>query len=390
MPGLPDTTVDTAAKRAGRVRAAPPRGRTTGTRVGLGRRPRRADGKSWKLLDAGATGDRRPGRGAPAALPASATRRATAAAALRRPHPDHERARRSRRRARSRRWRSRTRRPGSLPTDTRPASSEREGRPIRCARSSRPRTHRTGRARLATSQVEASRFLLLDLAEFLARPARLVRERLVDAAHRAPPTSRSGTRSRRARSPARHDELAATALTTAWHERLILFGDAEGASSLNLNLRKPGLTPDQLDAARRRRAAAAPERRIPTRVGRPRSRATSWRRLPSRSSTRAATSRYVLRCVYQRPECGPLHPDVVSDALATRSRSRRSSTSTRRRARSTIALPVDTSIATCASCSKNVSFLISDELRAQMKRVTDLQEGARRRASRPARASTSA
>ena len=31
---------------------------------------------------------------------------------------------------------------------------------------------------------------------------------------------------------------------------------------------------------------------------------------------RGAT-RYVIRCVYQRPQCGPLHPDVVSRSLAT-------------------------------------------------------------------------
>jgi hypothetical protein len=81
-------------------------------------------------------------------------------------------------------------------------------------------------------------------------------------------------------------------------------------------------------------------------------------------------TRYVVRCVYRRPCCGPLHPDVVSDpsqpfAIA-------SFFDLDAPARPIhISLPVDTSIAGLRKAKKNVSFLISNELRAQMERVKD-------------------
>lgn len=82
---------------------------------------------------------------------------------------------------------------------------------------------------------------------------------------------------------------------------------------------------------------------------------------------------YVLRCVYQRPRCGPLQPDVVSaptaqfalapifdpDAPARPIR---------------ISMPVDTSIAGLRKFKKNVAFVISDKLRQQMESVSDLNE----------------
>jgi hypothetical protein len=85
-----------------------------------------------------------------------------------------------------------------------------------------------------------------------------------------------------------------------------------------------------------------------------------------------ASTQYVLRCVYQRPNCGPLHPDLVSapsvpftiapyfdfDAPARPLR---------------ITMPVDTSIAGLRKFNKNVAFLISKQLRQQMGRVTDLK-----------------
>ena len=81
-------------------------------------------------------------------------------------------------------------------------------------------------------------------------------------------------------------------------------------------------------------------------------------------------TQYILRCVYQRPHCAPLHPDVVSnpterfelasffdfDAPARPVR---------------IVMPVDTSIAGLRKFKKNVAFLLSDKLRQQMECVSD-------------------
>jgi hypothetical protein len=83
-------------------------------------------------------------------------------------------------------------------------------------------------------------------------------------------------------------------------------------------------------------------------------------------------TQYVLRCVFQRPRCAPLHPDVVSNRTVpftiapyfdfdAPSRPIR------------ISMPMDTSIVGLRKFNKNVAFLISDQLRKQMSRATDLK-----------------
>ena len=84
-------------------------------------------------------------------------------------------------------------------------------------------------------------------------------------------------------------------------------------------------------------------------------------------------TRYVLRCVYQRPRCGPLRPDVVSNptepfALAPYFDFDAPSRPFR------IALPVDTSVAGLRKFAKNVGFLMSNQLRQQVNSVTDLKK----------------
>ncbi len=85
------------------------------------------------------------------------------------------------------------------------------------------------------------------------------------------------------------------------------------------------------------------------------------------------TALYRLRCVFQRPNCGPFQADLVSqptqpfvlapffdfDAPARPIR---------------ISLPVDTSIAGLRKFNKNVGFMISDQLRGQLERATDLKK----------------
>jgi hypothetical protein len=83
--------------------------------------------------------------------------------------------------------------------------------------------------------------------------------------------------------------------------------------------------------------------------------------------------RYVLRCVYERPECGPLHPPVVSDPSDEfQLASFFDVDAPARQIR--ITLPVDTSAKTMRQFSKNVGFVMSNQLRAQVGRVRDAKK----------------
>lgn len=84
-------------------------------------------------------------------------------------------------------------------------------------------------------------------------------------------------------------------------------------------------------------------------------------------------TRYVLRCVYQRPNCVPLHPDVVSDvteqfAIAPFFDFDAPTRPIR------ISMPIDTSIAGLRKYRKNVGILISNKLREQMESVNSLKD----------------
>lgn len=84
-------------------------------------------------------------------------------------------------------------------------------------------------------------------------------------------------------------------------------------------------------------------------------------------------TQYVLRCVYQRPHCGLLHPDVVSNS--TEPFELASFFDVDAPARPIrISMPVDTSIAGLRKFKKNVAFIISDKLRQQMERVSDAKK----------------
>ena len=217
--------------------------------------------------------------------------------------------------------------------------------------------------------VEASRFLLLDFAEFLHDNLGWFSSPAWTNPTDAPGLTLWGTLAAAAVSSGTTSWR--TALTTAWSERLILSGDAEGETTLQLNLHTPGLTPDAIDAAV---AAALPPLPEPD----PAAPAVSIQGdvLPPppvpKLDTRGS-SHYVIRCVYQRPECGALCPDVVSSRcepfriagffdLDAPSRT------------ITISMPVDTSIKDLRKLRKNVSFMLSNELRQQMNRVTSLKD----------------
>lgn len=221
---------------------------------------------------------------------------------------------------------------------------------------------------MADQQIEASRFLLLDFAEFLhdtmgwfatdswTQPTRAAEQALWSTL--ATPAVSGGTTTWR------------DALRTAWSERLILSGDAAGETTLHLNLRTPGLSADQLDAAV---VAALPDlpdtgAALATSV-----QGDSAPPPPVPKLDAGSQSKYVLRCAYQRPECKPPHPDVVSSP--TQPFRIASFFDLDAPARSiTIAMPVDTSIKDLRKLRKNVSFMLSNELRSQMNRVTNLKD----------------
>src|SRR5262249_5583670 len=84
-------------------------------------------------------------------------------------------------------------------------------------------------------------------------------------------------------------------------------------------------------------------------------------------------ARYVVRCVYERPQCGPLHDPVVSARSADFAIGSDFDLDAPAR-EIQIALPLDTSPGGLRKFRKNVSFVLSDQLQKQMSAVKGLQE----------------
>lgn len=220
--------------------------------------------------------------------------------------------------------------------------------------------------------VQASQFLLVDFAEFLVTnmpdfwTALTNRQRPGDAGPAVLYDALTGNRA---------DSNAATswrdALISAWSTAAVLYRDATGDLPEALNLAGSSLNGDQLDALV---AAALPEPAPTAPAGEAISiqgDAVDAPQVPKLDPQ--GQSQYWIRCVYQRPECGPLQPDVVGDPserfqiagffdLDAPSRTIH------------IALPIDTGIGDLRKLKKNVSFLLSNQLREQMNRVTNLND----------------
>jgi hypothetical protein len=218
--------------------------------------------------------------------------------------------------------------------------------------------------------VEPSRFVLLDLAVFLN--ANLPR---VWAALQA--ASRDGLGAREA---AVYDALALArpdsgrslswrqAATAAWGQRLEILGEAAGPPALDVTVVRSTLDNDAF-------WRAVDDALPPLQPGDP---------PPAADGTSAAdvrgpkieprgTARYVVRCVYTRPLCGLLQPDLVSPPsepfriapffdLDAPGRPVQ------------IALPFPSGIKDLRRFPHNVSMLISDELRQQLSRVRDAKK----------------
>ncbi len=83
-------------------------------------------------------------------------------------------------------------------------------------------------------------------------------------------------------------------------------------------------------------------------------------------------TQYVLRCVYRRPHCCLPSSDIVSPPTAPFTlASYFDADAPARPIR--IVMPTDTSIAGLCKFNKNVAFLLSNQLRQQMARATDLK-----------------
>jgi hypothetical protein len=214
----------------------------------------------------------------------------------------------------------------------------------------------------AEDRVEPSRFLLLDLGDFFLRHARTFWE-AVQA--RTEPTGAGPAAAFRMLRDTEADGTSSwlDALLSVWAEREQIWGETgpEPTFEVNLGLSEhdpptdadfraaligalPALTPDEMEEPQ-------PPFEAP--------------KLDPR-----ATTRYVIRCVYRRPRCGPLHPDIVSDPSREFAVAGFFDVDAPSRPLN-IVLPIDTSIAGLRKTPKNVSFLISRELRAQMDRVKD-------------------
>jgi hypothetical protein len=215
----------------------------------------------------------------------------------------------------------------------------------------------------AAQRLEASRFIVLDLGDILLRHAPQL--------WRALQTGQRPTVSGLATAyDLLDDTIADTASSDSWRQALLavwaererIWGETDEGPAYQLNLAGGPMDPDELRTAI---SGALPVRTGDDAEPEP---AFETPKLDPQPATR-----YVVRCVYRRPACGPLHPDVVSEpsppfAIA-------SFFDVDAPARTIhIALPVDTTIAGLRKAPRNVTLLISRELRQQMERVTKLKD----------------
>jgi hypothetical protein len=217
----------------------------------------------------------------------------------------------------------------------------------------------------------ASRFLLLDLADFLDRRASAAWAAISDELE--PAAGPAQKLFRELAEPV--DDLAPAvswraALRLAWAERDRIAGATTAAPSLRHDLGATPLDPGTL--ADRVLAVLPPlpegeEARLA---------------LLTPDGTRPADAapmpkldpgaRYVLRCLYRRPRCRPPRPDLVSDPTeAFRLASFFDPDAPARPVR--IPLPEDTSQKGLRAHHRNIGFLISSQLRTQMNQVTNLK-----------------
>ncbi|MBO0780139.1 MAG: hypothetical protein J2P37_15045 [Ktedonobacteraceae bacterium] len=216
--------------------------------------------------------------------------------------------------------------------------------------------------------LETSRFILLDLAEVLATYLPALWQAIKDNARPAQQALTS-LYELLARSTLT-DRVSSTQIT--WLAALQAvrseFDHSNyDAANLQYDLRQTNLDGDTLYAAFKDALDATPPPAMPPAS----STAPADVAVPKLDARPGV--KYILRCVYQRPQCGPLHPDVLSNATeAFELASFFDFDAPARPIR--ISMPVDTSVAGLRKFKKNVAFILSDKLRQQMECVSDAKK----------------
>lgn len=169
-----------------------------------------------------------------------------------------------------------------------------------------------------------------------------------------------------------HGKSWLQAARDAWSDRLALCGEGGTPSATaQLNLGQAvGWNPSTNDTKLLGAVTAALPTPAPTPANLPASPDPAAQPLPMLDPRTEA--RYVLRCVYSRPQCGALHDDVVSAPSEDFAIASTFDFDAPQR-KITISLPIDTSPAGLRKFPKNVTFLLSDQLKQQMSRLTDLK-----------------
>ena len=217
----------------------------------------------------------------------------------------------------------------------------------------------------ATS-VEASRFLLLDLAELLSTHLPAVWQAVLAGTTPSTPAAAALAQLLATRSATSAGPTIQARLQAVWAQRLRIEAEAEPASDIDVDLRNA-----PFDAATLRAPIAAALAEVPAPAEPAPPGPAPDGADPAAVPKLGGDAQYVVRCVFRRPNCRPLPLDLVSepsepfriagffdiDAPARPIR---------------IELPIRTSIADLRKYPKNVGFMLSDQLREQMCRVTDM------------------
>lgn len=216
----------------------------------------------------------------------------------------------------------------------------------------------------ANQAQEASLFVLLDLADFLAiNLASLWSALLAGSPPLTGDPSLGALYALLDRTPV--DDSGTSwrqALAAVWRQRDSINRDGTATDPpLSYNLQHTTLKPADLETG------------VQNALGTYSPPATPPETIPVPKLDTTTETQYLLRCVYERPHCGPLRPPVVSDPSASFSLASYFDFDAPSRP-IRIALPVDTSLAGLRKFRKNVAFVISDKLHAQMDSAADLKK----------------
>jgi hypothetical protein len=228
---------------------------------------------------------------------------------------------------------------------------------------------------------EPTAFLLLDLADFLRRH---LPDFWTALDTEAPPSGGPAAQLYTMfETPFETDRMSwRKALVEAWKQRTHITGEDTEPPSLELSLMDSTITvrvsdledaPGAVSLQGRVRALLSSVKSETTSGDEDSGDSAAVRDEPVPKIEPGGTARYRIRCVYRRPRCAPFPTDHVSaptvdfaiasifdpDAPARQIR---------------IPMPFDTSIKDLRKFRKNVGFVISNQLRAQMNRVTDLKK----------------